>query len=77
MVHGSENVELLSPRPTPKMEDHPLLAVRHWLCNIFAATLRTGSRSSIRNLRKLLSLIDRELIFMVTIHFLSTDTKRL
>jgi hypothetical protein len=28
--------ELLAPRPTPKLEDHPLSAVRDW---IFAATL--------------------------------------
>jgi hypothetical protein len=43
--------ELLAPRPTPKLEDHPLSAVRDCLFNIFAATLRTGGRSSIRNLK--------------------------
>ena len=42
--------ELLAPRPTPKLEDHPLSAVRACLFNIFAATLHTGGRSSIRNL---------------------------
>jgi hypothetical protein len=31
--------ELLAPRPTPKLEDHPLTAVRDCLFNIFAATL--------------------------------------
>jgi hypothetical protein len=31
--------ELLAPRPTPKLEDHPLSAVRDCLFNIFAATL--------------------------------------
>jgi hypothetical protein len=31
--------ELLAPRPTPKLEDHPFLAVRDCLFNIFAATL--------------------------------------
>jgi hypothetical protein len=31
--------ELLAPRPTPKVEDHPLSAVRDCLFNIFAATL--------------------------------------
>jgi hypothetical protein len=31
--------ELLAPRPTPKLEDHPLSAVRDCLLNIFAATL--------------------------------------
>jgi hypothetical protein len=34
--------ELLAPRPTPKLEDHPLSAVRDCLINIFAATLHTG-----------------------------------
>ena len=43
--------ELLAPRPTPNLEDHPLLAVRDCLFNIFAATLHIGGRSSIRNLR--------------------------
>jgi hypothetical protein len=28
--------ELLAPRPTPKLEDHPLSAVRDCLFNIFA-----------------------------------------
>jgi hypothetical protein len=31
---------LLAPRPTPKLENHPLSAVRDCLFNIFAATLR-------------------------------------
>ena len=43
--------ELLVPRPTPKLKDHPLSAVRDCLFNIFAATLHIGGRSSIRNLR--------------------------
>jgi hypothetical protein len=43
--------ELLAPRPTPKLEDHPLSAVRNCLFNIFAATLHIGGRFSIRNLR--------------------------
>jgi hypothetical protein len=30
---------LLAPRPTPKLEDHPLSAVRDCLFNVFAATL--------------------------------------
>ena len=46
--HGKE---LLAPRPTPKLEDHPLPAVRDCLFNLFAATLHIGGRSSIRNLR--------------------------
>jgi hypothetical protein len=43
--------ELLAPRPTSKLEDHPLSAARDCLFNIFAATLHTGGRSSIRNQR--------------------------
>jgi hypothetical protein len=42
--------ELLAPRPTPKLEDHPLSAVRDCLFNIFAATLHIAGRSSIRKL---------------------------
>ena len=42
---------MLAPRPTSKLEDHPLLAVRDCLFNIFAATLHTGGRSSTCNLR--------------------------
>jgi hypothetical protein len=30
---------LLTPRPTPKLEGHPLLSVRDYLFNIFAANL--------------------------------------
>ena len=48
VFHGEE---LLAPRPTPKLEDHPLSAVRDCLFNIFAATLHIAGRSSIRNLR--------------------------
>jgi hypothetical protein len=42
---------LSAPRPTPKLEDHPLSAVHDCLFNLFAATLHIGGRSSIRNLR--------------------------
>jgi len=42
---------LLAPRPTPKLEDHPLSAVHDCLFNLFAAALHKGGRSSIRNLR--------------------------
>ena len=42
---------LLAPRPTPKLKDHPLSAVRDCLFNLFAATLNIRGRSSIRNLR--------------------------
>jgi hypothetical protein len=43
--------ELLAPRPTPKLEDYALSAVRDCLFKLFAATLHIGGRSSIRNLR--------------------------
>ena len=43
--------ELLAPRSAPKLEDHPVSAVRDCLFNIFAAILHIGDRSSIRNLR--------------------------
>ena len=43
--------ELLAPRPTPKLDDRPSLAVRDCLFNIFAAILHIGGRSSIRILR--------------------------
>jgi hypothetical protein len=42
--------ELLAPRPTPKLKDHPLSHVRGCLMNIFAATLHiwVGQDSSVR-----------------------------
>jgi len=41
----------LAPRPTPKLEDHPSLAVHDCLFNLLAAALLIGGRSRIRNLR--------------------------
>jgi hypothetical protein len=43
--------EVIAPRSTPKLEDHPVSAVRNYLLNIFAATLHNGGRSSIRVFR--------------------------
>jgi len=43
--------DLLASRPTPKLEDRPLSAIRDCLFNIFAATLHNGRRSFTRNLR--------------------------
>jgi len=43
--------QLLASRTTPKLKDHPLLAVRDCLFDISAASLHIGSRSSIQNLR--------------------------
>ena len=41
--------QLLAPRPTPKLEAHPLSVVHDCLFNIFAATLHIAGRSSISN----------------------------
>jgi len=49
---------MLALRPTHKLEDQPLSAVRDCLFNIFAATLHTGGRSSIRNLRTRHTVVD-------------------
>jgi len=43
--------ELLAPRPTPKLKDQPLSAVRDCLFSILAATLHIRDRSFIRNRR--------------------------
>jgi len=47
----------LTPRPTSKLEDRPLSAVRDCSLNIFAATLHVVGRSSIRNLRTFRALL--------------------
>jgi len=52
--------ELLTPRPTPKMGDHPLSAIRDFLLNIFSATIHTVGRSFIRNLRTRLARVERK-----------------
>ena len=49
--------ELLAPRPSPKLEDHPLSAVRDCLFNIFAATLHIAGRSFTRNWRTLRAVL--------------------
>jgi hypothetical protein len=41
--------ELSAPRPTLKLEDHSLSAVRYYLFNIFAATFHISGHSSTRN----------------------------
>jgi hypothetical protein len=43
--------DLFAPRPTPKLEDHPLSGDRDCLLNIFAAALHIAGSSSICNLR--------------------------
>jgi hypothetical protein len=42
---------LLTPRPTPKLEGHPLSSVRDCLFNFSQLTFIAGGRSSIRNPR--------------------------
>jgi len=54
MIHNKTSFygeDLSTPRPTSKLEDHPLSALRYCLFSISAATLRTAGRSSTRNLR--------------------------
>jgi hypothetical protein len=41
--------ELLAPRPTPKLKDHPLSALGDCLSSIFPVALHIGSCSSVRN----------------------------
>ena len=43
--------ELLLPRPTPKLEDHPLSAVRDSLLRIFEATFHFEGLCSVRDVR--------------------------
>ena len=49
--------EFLAPRPTSKLEDHTLSAVRDCLFNIFAATHVIGGRSSRRDMRMQLAMV--------------------
>jgi len=45
---GFYNEELLVPRPTPKLEDHPMSAVPDCSSGIFVATIHIRGRPSIR-----------------------------
>ena len=54
---SSYDEEFLTPRRTSKLEDHPLSATFDCLFNIFAATLHTAGRSSIRNLKTRLAVV--------------------
>ena len=54
---------LLAPRPTPKLEDRPLSAVRDCLFNTLATTLHIGGRFSIRNLRTRHAMVTRTFEF--------------
>jgi hypothetical protein len=44
----AKNEELLTSRPTPKLEDYPLSVVRHCLFNIFAAALQDESTTEVK-----------------------------
>jgi hypothetical protein len=59
--------ELSTPRPTPKLEYHPLSAVCDCLSNIFTATLHIGGRSSFHNLRMLHAMVTGSHIWEVYI----------
>ena len=48
---------LLAHALNTKLEDHPLSVLRDYLFNIFAATIHTGVRSSIRNLKILHNVV--------------------
>jgi hypothetical protein len=50
---------LLAPRPTPKLEDHPLSLVRGCLFNIFAANFQLEAVPSIRNPRTRHAVVTR------------------
>jgi hypothetical protein len=54
-------VELVAPRPTPKLE-HPLSTVRDFFLNIFAATPHIGGRPSIRNLKTRIAVVTGTLV---------------
>jgi len=65
--------ELLAPCPIPKLEEHPLSAVRDSLFNIFATTLHIGGRSSSRNLRTRHSVVTGPTIAIVVVSGPPTD----
>jgi hypothetical protein len=51
--------ELLAPRPTPKLEDHPLSAVCDCWFNIFATAFLTEGRYSVHNQRTWRAVVTR------------------
>jgi len=67
----SYNEELLALRPTPKLEDHSLSAIRYCLLNLLAFTLHFGGRSSIRNPRTHHSLVKGSTLHGDNTHFCS------
>jgi len=62
--------ELSAPRPTPKLEGHPLSTVRDCLFNVFAATLHFGDRSLMHNLRMRHAVVIGSRLSRIIIHIL-------
>ena len=69
--------ELSARRPNPKLENHPLSAVRDCLFSIFAAPLHTAGRSFVRNLRTRHAVVTGTDLsrsqYAVHVYILSTD----
>jgi hypothetical protein len=61
--------ELLAPSQNPKLEDHPLSAVRDCLFNIFEATLHIGGLSSIRNTRTRHAVVTRTYLSWLRVYY--------
>jgi len=83
MIRNKENFyneEFSTPRPNPKLEDHPLSAVHDCLYLIFADILRIGGRSSIRNPKTRHAVVTEThlpwLVHMYCIHSYITLGKR-
>jgi hypothetical protein len=61
--------ELSAPRPTSKLDDHPLLVVRDCLFSIFTVTIE--DRSSTPNLRTRNAVVTRKyLLFVKNVYFM-------
>jgi hypothetical protein len=66
---------LLAPRPTPKLEDHPLSIVRGCLFNIFAANLQLEAVPIISNPR--MRYAQTEIKFSTAWFFLINQVKNI
>jgi hypothetical protein len=62
---GFYGEDLLERRPTPKLEDRPLSAVRDFFFSIFTATLHIRGLFSIRNLRTLHAVVTGAQFFVL------------
>jgi hypothetical protein len=63
-IVSSYGEELIAPRPTPKLEDHPLSAVCDCLFNIFAATFHVWRPFLQLQPEEVLCCGDRNLLIM-------------